>query len=312
MRILFLLFTLLPMPFSVNAQSPNFFADGSRWVYHTWQNSEPGQETVFDIDEQYIIHGDTIIDSLLYAKLYTTIHHTLLVLSPPPHDYIYHTYDSSGPTFLRYDTLLKKVFYLPGIDSTERLIYDFNLQVGDTLPMKSTEDRFVTIDSIDTISLFGTQVKRFIPGSDWYWDPAFNYILEGMGGSNGLYYFRPQYASLSGGTEHTWLVCFQYGDQVYSQQGECPFIDFVSAVRPVVAQPQLSVGPNPTHGEFLISIGYELLNATFILTDYSGRVVNSFSLNELTNTSQVHLPGLYFWRIEQGGNLVSTGKLVVQ
>jgi hypothetical protein len=295
----------------LKAQAPNFFVDGARWVYYTWQNSEPGQETVFWIDEQNIIHGDTIIDSLLYLKLYTTTHHTLHILGAfPPHQEYYHTYDSTGPTFIRYDTLLRKVFYLPDVDSTERLIYDFNLQVGDTLPMRSTEDLFVTIDSIDTISVFGIQVRRFFPGSHWYWDPWFNYILEGIGGSNGLFYFRPYYGSLSGGTEHTWFVCFQYADQILSQQGECPFIDLV-AVKPIEKQPVITIGPNPAHGEVTITIQPELLGATLVMSDYLGRKIHSVVLQDLHTSLPAVIPGLNVWHVINRGRLIKSGRLVV-
>jgi len=295
-----------------SGQSPNFFADGSRWVYRTIENSEPGQQLVHNATEQNIIHGDTLIGGLSYFKLYTTVHNELNVYGPYP-PLLIHSYDSTGPVFLRYDTTQKKVYYLPGIDSTERLTYDFTLQVGDTIPMQSPDFPGSVIGSIDTIVLFGVQTKRFFvdigdSGFDFY-----NFIIEGMGGSNGLIYFRPEFGSLSGETFTTHLNCFQFGDSIFLHGDiECPFIDFVSATRPPEKQPHLKIVPNPTQDVFIIEISEELLNTRFTLVDYTGRLVQSFKLNETTTTSHLDSPGLYFWRVEQHGRLISSGKLIGQ
>ena len=310
-KIYFILLIILLINISYG-QTPNFFADGSRWVYRTIENSEPGQQLVHNSTEQNIIHGDTLIGGLSYFKLYTTLHNDLHVYTPP-FSQVIHTYDSTGPVFLRYDTLMKKVYYLPGIDSTERLIYDFGLQVGDTVPMQSSEFPGAFVDSIDTINIFGIQAKRFFvnigdSGLDWL-----NFIVEGMGGTNGLLYFRPEFGSLSGGTITTHLNCFQFGDSTFLLGDiECPFIDFVSAVRPLEKQAALMISPNPTHDFFNISISDELLNATFTLFDCLGRVVQSFKLTELNSTAQLNSSGIYFWQIEDKSRLIKTGKLVRQ
>jgi hypothetical protein len=291
-------------------QNANFFADGSRWVYRTTENSEPGQQLVHNTTEQNIIHGDTLIGGLLYHKLYTTLHNELNVYTPPFSQMI-HSYDSTGPVFLRYDTLVKKVYYLAGIDSTERLIYDFALQVGDTIPMQSPYFPGAFIDSIDTITVFGVQVKRFFVDIGNSGFDFFNYIVEGMGGTNGLLYFRPEFGSLSGGTFTTLLNCFQFGDSTYFLGNiECPFIDFVSAVRPLDKQASLMISPNPTHDLFTITINQDLLNVTFTLIDCLGRVSQSFKLTELSSTAKLNAPGIYFWRIEDGVRLIKTGRLI--
>ncbi|MBP6680265.1 MAG: T9SS type A sorting domain-containing protein [Saprospiraceae bacterium] len=296
-------------------QTPNFFADGSRWVYHTHESSEPGQYFVHSSDEQIIIHGDTLIGALEYFKLYTTRHNIQEVFLdyPVPHTLKIHSYDSIGPAFLRYDTLVKRVYYLPGIDSTERLIYDFNLQVGDTIPMHSSYFTSTVIRSIDTITIFGVQVKRFLfdfPDNSFDY---FNFIVEGMGGSNGLTYFQPLYGWVSGEIYSTNINCFQYQDSIYAPyDGECPFIDFISAVEPISENHTLSISPNPTQGLFTVTISEELLNATCAIVDCLGRVTHIFKLTELNTTAQLCSPGLYFWRIEHDGHVIQTGKLICE
>ena len=295
------------------AQTPNYFADGSRWVYHTHESGEPGQQLFHSTDEQNILHGDTLISGLSYFKMYTTRHNILNVYTFPGM-LTFNSYDSIGPTFLRYDTLLKSVYYLPSIDSSETLIYDFDLQLGDTTPMQSQHFPTTIIRSIDTVSLFGIAVKRFFltDVSDPYIE-FFNYVLEGMGGSNGLAYYQPEYGWLGGGVFSTALRCFQYQDSIYAPyDGECPFIDFISAVDPISDDHALTISPNPTQGLFVITIGEELLNATCTIVNSIGQVTQSFKLTELNSTGQLSTPGIYFWRVEQEGRLIRTGKIICE
>mgnify|MGYP002682552944 CR=1 FL=1 len=295
------------------AQTPNYFADGSRWVYHTHESGEPGQQLFHSTDEQNIIHGDTLISGLPYFKLYTTRHNILNVYTFPG-TLTYHTYDSIGPSFLRSDTLEKRVYYLPSIDSTERLIYDFDLQLGDTIPMQSQYFPTTIIRSIDTVSLFGGQVKRFFLAdvSDPYLEHS-NFILEGIGGSNGLTYFQPMYGWLSGEIYSTTLRCFQYQDSIYgSFDGECPFIDFVSAVDPIREDHTLTISPNPTNGLFTVTISEELLNATCTIVNSLGQTIQSFKLTELNSDGYLNAPGIYFWRVEYDGRFIRTGKVICE
>ncbi len=306
--IAILLFHLLTN--SSNGQPANFFADGSRWVYHTYESSEPGQEFDHFSDEQNIIHGDTVISGLRYFKLFSTFHNTLVVNIFPP--IMIDSYDSVGPTFLRYDTLQHSVYYIPAIDSTEKLIYNFNLEVGDTTPMQSPA--FPTIiSSIDTVTLFGVALRRFFVGeANPPWADTRNIIIEGIGGSNGLTYYQPEWDVVSGGYYGTRFTCFQYGDSIYSPfNSPCPFIDFVSASNPIDDEFNLTIGPNPTKDIFFLTIPEELLNSTFTIIDYLGRVIQSFKLTEVNSTAQLNIPGIYFWNVVQDGRLMSKGKLIV-
>lgn len=292
------------------AQAPDFFVDGSRWVYTTLENSEPGQQLVYNWTEQLIIHGDTLINGIPYQKLYTTRHQEIHVFFPPSNPII-HSYDSTGPVFLRYDLLLKQVFYLPSVDSRERLIYDFTLKVGDTLPMQSLYFPHSVIGSIDTITIFGVQAKRFFIDIGDSGFEEFNYIIEGIGGSNGLLFFQPVFASLSGGTLTTLLNCFQMDNSTFpDSNAECPFIDFISATVPIKTQTSLTVTPNPTYGPFSVQITEHLLGAHCFITDGIGRLIQTFKLDDMDTSGQLHSPGIYFWRVEKDGFLVKSGKIV--
>ncbi|MEP6794842.1 MAG: T9SS type A sorting domain-containing protein [Saprospiraceae bacterium] len=292
-----------------NGQTANFFADGSRWVYLTYESSEPDQKQIHSSDEQDIIHGDTVISGLTYFKLYRTLHHTVTVFD---HDYDL-GYDSIGPSFLRYDLMDKRVYYLPHIDSTERLIYDFNLQVGEMVPMQGDYPMTV-VDSIDSISIFGVAAKRFFLSIEPNLDiTPYDYIIEGLGGSNGLTSFQPEFPVLGGGVYMTRFQCFQFMDSIYSPANEdCPFLDFISSEIPVHEDYKVTVSPNPSTDYFTISIDKTLLGSTLTIFDVVGRVGQTILLDELQKDIVPTASGIYFWRLTQKGLLIKTGRVIMQ
>ena len=77
---------------------------------------------------------------------------------------------------------------------------------------------------------------------------------------------------------------------------------------------KLSVYPNPSQGQFIITFDQFEESREIIVTDLSGRVIHSAQLKE-ENTSinlQNQTPGLYFYRIlMKNGNLIS-GKLILK
>ncbi len=295
-----------------NGQTANFFADGSRWVYYTYETWEPGQYFEHSSDEQDIIHGDTIISGLIYFKLYRTFHN-IFTVHTFPQDLTFVSYDSIGPSFIRYDLMDRRVYYLPHIDSTERLIYNFNLQVGDMPPMQGNYPMTV-VESIDTISIFGEPAKRFFLSLEPGQHPELPiYIIEGLGGSNGLTSFLPEFLAVSGQIYMTHFNCFEFMDSIYSPENNaCPFLDFISSVIPILEDYNVTVSPNPSTDFFTISIDETLLGSALTLFDGVGRVGQTILLDELNKNIVPAASGIYFWRLTQKGLLIKTGRLIMQ
>jgi len=65
------------------------------------------------------------------------------------------SYENKGPMFIRYDSSENKVFYKADVDSSEVVIYDFNLKVNDTIPMSTEYFNGNKVLGIDIIHLFG-------------------------------------------------------------------------------------------------------------------------------------------------------------
>lgn len=122
---------------------------------------------------QVYCKGDTLIEDLLYSKLYQNRLRRI-----PPGDYV----DTIVGEYLGAirNTENKKVILLTAHLDT---IYDFNLFIGDTI--KGSVDNII-INSIDSVEYCGRYHKRY---ADTILSQS---VIEGVGYSNGLLgYFYP-------------------------------------------------------------------------------------------------------------------------
>jgi len=307
MRKLFLVFVSVLIGKFSFSQNPNFIVDGSKWIYHITESCEPGQQTIDDIMEEDTIHGDTLINSIIYKKLYTYTLTTTYISSGPFGCLPSGSSTSSnhyGPQYLRYDSALKKVFILTDTSAFERVLYDFQLNVGDSLPANwafTLPSQFaglkLIIDSIVPINFFGhTTNKYYFSDTMGLFAPlaAQNYIIEGMGGSNGLYFnFYPNWVTVSGQVYMTQIQCFTSGDSIYSPAGgSCNSL--VTGINSSAIENLLPViFPNPASDKIVVngaSAGY------YEVADFAGKLLMSRMIQsshfdvDLSNLS----PGIFF------------------
>jgi len=85
---------------------------------------------------------------------------------------------------IRQDTSLRKVFFIPAGSSNEVLLYDFNLQINDTVKGFLVSSGYgPVISEIDSMLINGNYRKRW----KWQWDIGdTGYLIEGIGSSLGL------------------------------------------------------------------------------------------------------------------------------
>jgi hypothetical protein len=140
----------------------------------------------------HYVEGDTVINGQSYTNIYSDGQY---------HSTWTHTYEGA----MRNDTAARHVYFVPRNYTTEVLLYDFNLVVGQVFPMtwfnrnNYQPDTVVTIDSV----WVGTSWrKRYISSSGQY------EIVEGMGSVGGL--FEPH---LTVGATFTELRCFYQNDR---------------------------------------------------------------------------------------------------
>jgi hypothetical protein len=227
-----------------------FFAQGQ--TYHSfmhdtaiWQEydagfcCDPGSGAFDSWEINYVEMSDTIINGFSYKKLFAeTISH---LTNQPLCDNFPWTYGVlSLIGFIREDSF-KKVYFLPGfpgsslscsvetIDS-EKILYDFGLQIGDTVYWKPFNNVVIAIDSIQAPN--DEFIEQIIFDGD-YW-------TEGLGSNLGLFGSYME-------------VPFECGSQAGCAQATDllppnslpPCGGIVNAVHELHIERQLQIFPNP-------------------------------------------------------------------
>ncbi|MFH0865220.1 MAG: hypothetical protein V1904_03440, partial [Bacteroidota bacterium] len=137
---------------SIKAQTYHPFpTDSAQWsVRHTI--GSPWSQFSY----QYKMEGDTVINGITYHKIYYSL------------DLYYGSPNETLHCFLREDTTKKVFLKYPtssGVDTTEFMLYNFNLNVGDTVTIKlfyPTDSLFKLIVVHIDSTLLLTGYRRFI------------------------------------------------------------------------------------------------------------------------------------------------------
>jgi hypothetical protein len=132
---------------------------------------------------RYTIDGDTTIGGLQYAKVYVKYKYEEGSVSSQWCNESVNYYEHYfGALRESGKQVLLVLGWLP--DSTEYVVYDFNLSIGDTLPSPdgdlNADPAGRIISAIDSIEILGSYRKRFVINSN-------KYIIEGIGASTGLF-----------------------------------------------------------------------------------------------------------------------------
>lgn len=222
--------------------------------------------------------------------------------------YTYHILNGGSEGAYRNDDTARKVYYVPPLDTTEVLLYDFSLQVGDTFKIPTVFtycfDSIGVVASIDSV-LIGAQYRRRINFSV-IWDIIAPHI-EGIGSTSGLleyYNICFEYGC--------YLICFKQNDTIYwGNEIQCqPWANEVNYYEQ--SNREILLYPNPSIGVLTIQGNYEL-PAVMELYDITGRKVLQLAINNEQLTIDVsHLSkGLYLYHLTTG-TTTARGKVVVE
>lgn len=266
-NLLLLIATILTL--STNAQTS---------IYHPFPDSNAiwnlyftGCQTGND-NESYsiLIVGDTLISGHTYHKLSTPFVQVTL------DGFCSQTHFAGYKGAIRQDTLMKKVFFIPPDSSSEHLLYDFTMQVGDTVKgyLESYSWSADTVISIDSILVGNIYHKR------WYIDNGYNiYIIEGVGSTYGLIEFSP--GGMVDFPDYS-ITCFkQNGQSLYPDTTtNCQLITSINCNDPI--SNQVKVFPNPSNGLFTVDFDQPFNIKEVRVTDLLGNIV----FQQQTNNQQ--------------------------
>lgn len=282
-KLLFLISALITL--SSLAQQPVYFPfpeSNAQWNIHMLQMGWPPYENNYSI----IIAGDTLLNGLIYKKL--------MIVNPA-------WYKGA----IRQDTINKKVFIIPPTAVTEELLYDFTMQVGDTVKgyienLLNPKDIVQTIDTV----LVGNDYRR-----RWKINSGYSiYFIEGIGSTYGLVEHSP--GTMVDAADFS-ISCFRqnsitiYPDTITS-------CGLITSVQPIEIQnDQLSIYPNPSKGSFSIEFDKSLNIKEIRLTDLLGRIVFQQQTDNRTKIEITNLQNdIYILTIIDKDNLLINKKII--
>jgi hypothetical protein len=244
--------------------------------------------------EKFTIIGDTLINEIVYNKIY--YHDSLPDLVPEKLKYV---------GAIREESELRKVWFIYRNSTNESLLYDFSLEPGDKatitrLPMFfgyewswDIEEQEIEIQSVDEIEIDGTKRKIL------HLKPKFNvqqreFWIEGIGSSSGLVYPGFSFSILGiADIGYPDLLCYSINsDVIYRNEilDTCYFYPlgvFTKEEKEQVFNIQA----------FLYNENAILLTGNHNLTgveifDITGRLVVKKNFNDLEKKHYIYLPSL--------------------
>ncbi len=283
-----------------NCQLLNYFVDGSRWVYETTQSSEPNIQFITNSIEQYAIQGDTLINLISFKKLFKKKIITTIINPTTMPFYIY-SFDSSLQ-YIRFDSTSNEVYYRSDTSLMDILVYSFNPALGDTLTGIYSGNNYL-VDSIEPINLFGVQTLKYLISQPppWNFINDENYLINGIGSSNGFLVFHPVEIVVSGGIFMTRLVCFQLIDSVFLgfNQIDCPYVNFPTSIADFQEDIRTMIYPNPFGENLNIYISKFIKNGKIEIFNIMGRKVYTDEFIGNNKAVNFNLPsGMYFIQIK--------------
>lgn len=286
-----LLFSWLLLTVFTNGQSTTYhpFPEGNAtWNYSYFQQFMAMPPNDYELATySYTFTGDTIINNLTYHKLSTPF-------AKP------HVTGSGYRAAIRQDIVGKKVFVIPATETSEKILYDFTMQVGDTIkgnPYYLSRD---TVQSIDSVLIGTTFRKRWLFHNNYY-------IIEGIGSTCELLAIVP--VSYADGPEYN-LNCYHENNQTLypDSQTNCELINSVKLLD--TNSSEIKVYPNSSKGSFTI----EFTDANILeirIVDMLGKVIFQQPTNNM-KTIIISLPqsGLYVVTGKSTANKLIAKKLI--
>lgn len=242
------------------------------------------------VDYKYFTDGDTVINALTYSKIKK-------LEGPNLNDVnLYPTYTGA----IRQDTLNQKVYVVLTDSTTEHILYDFSLQVGDTINSvlhTLANDCFgfntETIYLIDTIQVNGNDHRVFhFQGSCTYGPNGGSYI-EGIGSTYGLLF--PNMEDML----ESHLNCMKVNSQTYYPSTSTNCVLTFIGLDDLEMNKAISISPNPANENLTVSLPENYSKIEGILLDNAGKELQRFLLNSGENNIDIDDldSGIYFIEI---------------
>lgn len=222
--------------------------------------------------------------------------------------------DSSGSKiYARVYSAACQTKALQYMDTNEHLLYDFNMQLGDTFKYKN----FVHyVSKVDSIKLNGAWHRVLLfTGTDNFLDEY--HIIEGLGCTKGFVFpFAPLKYGINDGYMN--LTCFKTNGNIptvsttnsfsYTFDSTC----FLSIKETNKKENNIKIYPQPAHDKITIALPGTLQHAQLTIINATGQTI--YSDNNISGKNiYINNPGvsgICYYIIKNGsGNRIAYGKL---
>lgn len=191
----------------------------------------------------YYTAGDSVIDGTTWTKVLRVGSYTLSWQGLPPSDPSCQGLHPYGPANYGVKLIRQEGRQLRILDGTDQLLHEFDLVVGQTLPISSANwNASITVLAVDSV-LIGSEMRaRYQLANSWA-----QYLIEGVGSSHGL--FEPLSDFFDCGFS---LDCFGLGSESYypTAGGTCWLVMGVGRSQGLE---QVQLSPNPASESVMLS-----------------------------------------------------------
>lgn len=239
---------------------------------------------------------DTLIDGYLYKKVMRS------------YDSIMMTWTNNG--YIREDIINKKIFYKPSIEINEKLLYDFNVNIGDSIcvyPQPENCEPFI-VDSIDTIFIAGKLRKRIIPEFHLNYTAVW---IEGFGSLLGV--LQSGYYNYFGALHS--LLCYIDNDTIKFVNPDfntCYYHPLI--INDFEKSKNFSIFSNPVTNESVIKF-YKPDYKYLVIYDIYGKKIKEFLIDKSMDHIKIRnadfASGIYLIKLITDYNNMETGKFIV-
>ena len=239
-----LLFVLILFSFSCKAQTYHPFPTNyGNWIYQYYDDFH----LPTSMYTQYTLNGDTVISSVNYKKIFRST-----------------TYQGA----LRENS--KIIYFIPDTSSSEFVLYNFNLVLGDTIfnPYGGAycSNDTAIVEAVDSVLLSDGYHRTLYFNSLIEW-------VEGIGSYN--YLLKPTHVLCVSGND--WLECMTSDSSFVTPSGSSCALSISDLL---YSDFNISIFPNPSNGSFTIDFD-NIEIKEILLSNILGQVILKRQTNNL-------------------------------
>lgn len=269
------IFLLLPLAARPQASVYHPFPSGNaNWVYRYYDDFH-NPTTQFT---SYAFNGDTLISGFTYKKVFT-----------------FSVYSGA----LRESN--KIIYFIPDTSSSEFVLYDFSLGLGDTLPNPYGG----AVCSNDTAIVI--QVDSVLASDGYHRQLLFNSFaiwIEGIGSYN--YLLNPCNVYCVSGNDFLQCMAAAPGISFPPGSGSC----VVQVPESSIVKKPISIFPNPFSDHLHFMTGTHSCLEVSLYDAVNGKIIHRTFTNEISLPVSQLPGGIYFYEIKGEDDFFRSGKVV--